>query len=159
MSAGDNILDKINITESVAVGAVGGALHYLFIDDNVESSLKVGAGVGLASAISDWLASMKSVQDSLGSFLSSMLKPVLVGGVSVAMVALSGGDLSDLEALAMAFGFGFVSKMGGDYTAGIYESWKRQGKKPPPPTTPQVPQAQAQKANSRAQIPASVMYQ
>lgn len=117
----DGILQVVNVPNAVAVGGVSAGLYYLFIDNESSSFIQVGLATGIASMVSDWLASMAKVQSVLASLLKSMLKPFLVGATAIAM-SLGTGSLSfdDIEALAYTFGFAFVSKYIGDYLGDMY---------------------------------------
>lgn len=116
-----SFMDHINVKEALAVGAVGGGLYYFLAESNIQSSLQIGGGIALASAVSDWLASMDSVQSALGNMLKTLLKPVLVGLVGVGMTMLSGGDVSSVDTFLPVFAFGAGAKFLGDYAYKLYE--------------------------------------
>jgi hypothetical protein len=130
-----SILQQVNVVDAVAVGAVSATAYYFLIDSSTDSNLNfmtVGLATGLASAVSDFLANMSQVRSLLGDMLSTYLKPVLVGAVGSLFVMGAGGDVfGSLQNAAIVFGFGFGSKIVGDYVADMYASrWGNPGYNP-----------------------------
>lgn len=119
-------MSVVNVPEAIGTGLVAGGLYWGLLYDGEEIAgmpayIPVALTTAFASAVSDYLASMARVQSALGDLFKTYLKAALTGASVAVIVALSGGDIGSLENIAMTFGFGFGSKLLGDYAAQMYE--------------------------------------
>jgi hypothetical protein len=118
--------DSVNVPEAIGTGLIAGGLYWGLLYDGEEIAgmpayIPVGLATAVASAVSDYLATIASVQSALGDLFKTYLKAALTGASVAVIVALSGGDIGSLENIAMTFGFGFASKLLGDMAAEMYE--------------------------------------